>query len=674
MSKLRFIFINIILILACTFVVKAEMVNMALSYDGKVHNYTAEPVYLVVNGSRLDNLSMPPVILDSNTLIPAREVFEPLGAVVDWNNDAREVYISYRNDLVILQIDNKYANVNGQKIEMRIPPKIINDKTMIPVRFAAEAIGLNVGWDNGSRVVSVSANGSADSLNAPPDTPQNNSSVTNIYSVTAPTEADSKFRIHADNPIGKLETFVLADNRLVIDVYNAQMTTGESVISVTHPFVTAVRMAQNQVEPEIITRVVFDLTTGTEAAVNLSEDKKSVVVSFEETTINNIDFYSDGADDYLRIEADAPITPNVYVMEEPKRLVIDIPLSKLNTIEKSFGRGRFVREVRYSQFEQSTVRVVLEADSEISYKTSANEKAFEIKVSEPTYRNINYNRENRQLVLNKAAGVDFSRLTQEEQLLNNRYIINLGADLEGLYGYGDIASGDNYFEAITLQTTAGNTQLIFNEKQILAYTTYEDENCLYISFMKPREKYSRIIVLDAGHGGKDQGATGNGLIEKDLTLDIIMKTKALLEQNGSFKVYTTRDTDVYPTLDERPAIANQVGDVFISVHINSSGTNLKANGTEVYYLKDGGNGLTSAILAETLQRNLVKELSSFDRKTKTADFKILRQSEIPSSLIEIGFISNYEEALKMSSDEYRQKAALAIYNSVVELFENYQTR
>ncbi len=83
--------------------------------------------------------------------------------------------------------------------------------------------------------------------------------------------------------------------------------------------------------------------------------------------------------------------------------------------------------------------------------------------------------------------------------------------------------------------------------------------------------------------------------------------------------------------------------------------------------------MTSKILAETLQKNLLKELGSNDRKTKTENFIVLRQSNIPASLCEIGFVTNPEEAAKLGSSEYRQKVAQAVYNSLKELFKLYPT-
>ncbi len=152
---------------------------------------------------------------------------------------------------------------------------------------------------------------------------------------------------------------------------------------------------------------------------------------------------------------------------------------------------------------------------------------------------------------------------------------------------------------------------------------------------------------------------------------------ALLDNDPNIKGYATRTTDVYPSFDDRTNLGNTVGDLFISVHINSASPET-ANGTEVFYYNAAdvslSRGISSSLLAQTLQANLLEKLGSFDRKVKRENFIVLRQSTVPSTLCEIGFITNVEEGAKLNSPEYRQLAAEAIYQSVKTLFEKYPNR
>ena len=186
------------------------------------------------------------------------------------------------------------------------------------------------------------------------------------------------------------------------------------------------------------------------------------------------------------------------------------------------------------------------------------------------------------------------------------------------------------------------------------------------------EKSDRIVVLDAGHGGSDPGASGNGLIEKNLTLSMLNKARALFDSDGTIKCYATRTTDTYPSFNDRTDLGNDVGDAFISIHINAA-ANTSAAGTETYslYANDQGNGLTSYGLASEILKNLLSQLGTKDRKVKSENWIVLRQSKIPASLIEIGFITNSGDAAIMGSDAGQQKVAQAIFDSVKNLFNQY---
>ena len=221
-------------------------------------------------------------------------------------------------------------------------------------------------------------------------------------------------------------------------------------------------------------------------------------------------------------------------------------------------------------------------------------------------------------------------------------------------------------------TVASNQAVVkFNESRIMAMDVTVSGSDILIKPILPKQKYSKIIVLDAGHGGTDVGTTYGDLYEKDITLAILNKTKALFDASD-IKCYATRTTDVYPSFDDRTNLANE-GAAFVSIHINSAGTNTTASGTETYslYPNNLGNGLTSYILAEKVLNNLLNNLGTVNRKVKSSDFKVLRDSDVPATLAEIGFITNAGDRAIISSEDGQNKAAHAIYDAVVELFNEY---
>ncbi|WP_052947986.1 N-acetylmuramoyl-L-alanine amidase [Aneurinibacillus tyrosinisolvens] len=175
-----------------------------------------------------------------------------------------------------------------------------------------------------------------------------------------------------------------------------------------------------------------------------------------------------------------------------------------------------------------------------------------------------------------------------------------------------------------------------------------------------------VIVVDAGHGGTDSGAVGNGAKEKNITLGISQKLADALNGDSKFKVIMTRESDTYPTLTDRVNIANNnKADLFISVHINSVDNNPKPGGTETYYYAE-----RSKTYAATVHRHLSQATGFMDRKVKTAGFQVIKYTKMPAILVEIGFISNPEETAKMTDESFQQGVADSLYEGIKEYVNN----
>jgi N-acetylmuramoyl-L-alanine amidase len=164
------------------------------------------------------------------------------------------------------------------------------------------------------------------------------------------------------------------------------------------------------------------------------------------------------------------------------------------------------------------------------------------------------------------------------------------------------------------------------------------------------------IFLDPGHGGKDGGAQGNGLSEKELTLQIAKGIKKILETeyNGA-EVVMTRDDDRFLELSERADLANRAGaKVFVSIHINSaSGT--RGDGFETF-IYNGKIGESTQAFQNILHRAVLQQTPFFDdRGKKRANYAVLRQSLMPAILTENGFINNPSDASKLKESANLQK-------------------
>lgn len=182
-----------------------------------------------------------------------------------------------------------------------------------------------------------------------------------------------------------------------------------------------------------------------------------------------------------------------------------------------------------------------------------------------------------------------------------------------------------------------------------------------------------IIVIDAGHGSPDVGASGFGLFEKDVTLDTSLRLAAYIK-NSPFKFALTRDKDTKIELNDRVEIANKVGgDLFVSIHANSA--NGKGHGTETYFTTTKNpNSLQSEAEATYIQNRLLAAWELSDRGVKDGNFHVIRENSMPAVLVELGFIDNKEDNEKLRSPQMREQAAKAIYLGILDYYYHYKKK
>ncbi|MDI3481006.1 MAG: stage sporulation protein [Tepidanaerobacteraceae bacterium] len=175
----------------------------------------------------------------------------------------------------------------------------------------------------------------------------------------------------------------------------------------------------------------------------------------------------------------------------------------------------------------------------------------------------------------------------------------------------------------------------------------------------------KVIVLDPGHGG-DSGSTGPmGLSEGYVNLEIAKVLAECLEREGA-AVYLTRDKNEFKSLAERVRLSNQIKpDITVSIHQNVFNDD-RAGGTETFYYPGDAEGKR---LAEHIQRNLVCSLMLCDLGAKEADLYVLRETNNPSVLVNVAFLSNPEEEKLLSEPEFRHRAAAAIIEGIVSYYQ-----
>ena len=212
---------------------------------------------------------------------------------------------------------------------------------------------------------------------------------------------------------------------------------------------------------------------------------------------------------------------------------------------------------------------------------------------------------------------------------------------------------------------------------------YVDANGAWVKDASKDKNTKRSIFLDPGHGGSDPGAISGGVREKDLTLSVYNKVSSKLASLG-YIVLTSRNVDKDVDLVDRADQANKANaDMLLSIHFNAGGRGI-ARGIETYYYqatadrvpkinKENHNNPErlerSRKLANKVQQNLLYQTGANDRGVKRASFTVLRETSIPSILVELGFIDNPEERNKIKTNEYQERLANGIVDGIVEYYK-----
>ena len=239
----------------------------------------------------------------------------------------------------------------------------------------------------------------------------------------------------------------------------------------------------------------------------------------------------------------------------------------------------------------------------------------------------------------------------------------------------------NHYKAITGIELALNasdeTVLLFDTAKIVACTAEVRDNNLYLSFLNPREVYSKIVVIDPGHGGYDPGAIREKINESDLNLSIAYEYTKGLFAASDIKVYYTRVKDKFVSLDDRAAFASQVGaDFFVSLHQNTFTTDAK-KGTSVYYSSANSNvgsgGLTGKLLAGILTERMSEKLGLKNLGRLNQRLSVTTYNTVPAALVELAFMSNPDDFSKLKDEAFRKQAGQALFETIVEIFEAYPT-
>lgn len=373
--------------------------------------------------------------------------------------------------------------------------------------------------------------------------------------------------------------------------------------------------------------------------------------------------------------SDAAIMSQAAAVRNERVVTVTIPAASKYCLDK-FSFSKFVNTLeKFEVIEDGSGNIVFQITG-----FSPTDFAFSVQDSTLTVNIMSQFTGKDALKIMKPEGLTITDVTNEDLYQSNKFKLYLrGNHIEFLNANPIVVSSDVISDVSYELGADGNTVITVTTTKLQGYKIYNKPDSFVVTVGNPRDIYKNIVVLDAGHGGYDNGASHKGTKEKDLNFKIIYTLmKDYFSSNApDTKVYWTRTSDVFITLANRAAFASKVGaDLFISLHMNSA-SNSSANGTEVYYSPSNNgarfSGITSKSMATMFKDNLVSNLGMKSRGVKSAGFYVIKRNTVPAVLIELGFLSGSSDYGKLTNPSFQANSAQVIYDTINEIFNTYPT-
>lgn len=329
----------------------------------------------------------------------------------------------------------------------------------------------------------------------------------------------------------------------------------------------------------------------------------------------------------------------------------------------------------------SANKIIVVADVAQDEVAQSNDKAAEITadiVKEEDKNHINIDREGQKtnyFCIPMPEGVRVEEVTIENHYMDRELWVSIQPkDMDGRGAfYEENSVYGNCADVLTghFEVEKDRICLHFEVKDVYEYHSIFENDTLYIEFMTPKEAYDKVIVIDPAYGQNDMGVSVNGVKAKDITLEIAKALKEKLDATD-IKVYYTRMDDSNPGTDSRAGLAADTkADMLIRIEVGSAESS-KQYGTEaVYNSRFFIPGFGSVELADILEREVVTAISGKANgllEASEAD-GVISNATVPAAAIRVGYLTNGQEYILLQREDYIQRIAEGIYQSVIKAYE-----
>ena len=710
-----------------------KSVKETFIYSGKSYDVKNKKVIFSIEDIELNTEKLPGVYVGKTLMGPARSLFlsDSMEGSFTLSKSKKSATISFGDNDLILTLGSKNAELNGAQVKLEKAPDFIKlnfsnkNEVYIPMESICELFDIDIETSGNVSTLSLpdddedveDVGDDENSKPTPEPTPEPSNEAeqplqpfvanklpfswkSKVKPATAfnavqslngkNTSAGSSIADivnlsgnQADNfdtyTITSTEGFSgikgnMANNQLTVSLDNVSSNGSQSYTS-TIRTVNYINTTYNAASNS--TNISFGLADGVVGyEMLLSKDGKSLNVKIYKNTITEIKgSYNKGVYTFT-FTGLAPLSVNDNGSSDSNQNLA-IP----NIID-TIGSGSYVDNTGsalslFSYFSNGIAGASLSVNktSRLTYYTSQSGNTLTITFSQAsTPANVVG------ATIALPSGLDTSEIEDEDNYFSGNFTITLPGDLRSHFNSKPIKYDANKVSNVNISLNdSGDTVLTFYTTKLYAYRLTVSKSQIKVAIDRAKNLYSKVVVIDPGHGGHDDGTTSQNKIykEKNVVLSIGYTYFRNYLNDEDLKVYWTRKGDTYPTLYERAAFPKKVdADIFISVHMNSF-PKATPKGTEVFYSTRNNilqpNGLSSYTMASMFLKNITSTFSTFNRGVKTAAYVVTNMNTVPAVLLEYGFLSNEDDLAKFSKLENQDKAAEVLYDTIEEIFDNYPT-
>lgn len=697
---------------------QAASLKIKMNGKGRTTYYRGKQSTVYHNTKRISNKKYVGLTIKKTRMAAYDDVFKKgLKVKTSYKSSTKKITMTKNGMTVTMKIGSKYAYVNGKKQKLSAAPVKVRyvsrkkTKILVPVKFLCEQFGFNY-KASGSEIIITDAmlleyNGQIKKSKVMGKLSYNEKE--NTLSTMPVIKLGSTVYIPAEetfkNIVGieydyNAETGVMtlkneATGKTVQMTLNEETIAVNGAVSSSTPMYMVTRKDKGKnvlcvPAKNVIKKLGYSYTwDSTKSLVSMHDLiyfdwKANASTSNTTTNTENINYITEAKATYnpdidcisFSIKgSDINIMNQVSVVRNDRVITVTIPATSKYNLEQ-FSFNKFVNTLeKFEVVEDGSGNVVLHITgfSPADFAYTSLDGTLTINVMGEYIGKY-------ALKIMKPSGITITDVTNEDWYNSRRFKIFIrGNHVDFLNANPIIVSSDVVTDVTTELGTDGNTVITVSTSKLQGYKIYNKSDSFVVTVGNPRTIYKNIVVLDAGHGGYDAGASNKGTKEKDLNYKIIYTLmKDYFNSNApDTKVYWTRTTDTFISLANRAAFANKVGaDLFISLHMNSASSS-SANGTEVYYSTNNNSksfsGITSKTIATLFKNNLVNTLGMNNRGVKTAGFYVTKHNTVPAVLIELGFLSGNSDYAKLTNLTFQKNSAQVIYNTINQIFTSYPT-